>query len=123
MTKFTEGVHAAESVLSEAAGSRSRDDITVLSGSGVVKANTVLGKITASGKYKPATNTGADGAQLASAINLHEVDATSGDVDVAAVTRDAEVNANIIVYGATIDNSTKEDLAKTQLASNGIVAR
>ena len=50
-TVLTEGVHPIEFLLSEGQGTRSRDAIVIASGSGVVKAGTVLGKITASGKY------------------------------------------------------------------------
>ncbi|QCO57840.1 head decoration protein (plasmid) [Pseudorhodobacter turbinis] len=41
----------------------------------------VLGKITASGKYKLATSGGADGAQTANAVLLYAVDATLADAN------------------------------------------
>ena len=53
MATLTEGKHTAEYLLSEAEGHRSRDNIKIASGSGVVKVGTVLGKVTASGKYAP----------------------------------------------------------------------
>lgn len=123
MTVFTEAAHAAEFILSEANGSRSRDNITIASGSGKIAAGTVLGKVTASGKYKPATATGSDGGETAIAINIHAVDATSADVKVAAVTRQAEVNANLLTYGSTIDDNTKKAAARAQLATVGIISR
>ena len=53
MTKFTEGRHPGEGLFSEANGHRSRDVITIAAGSGVVGPGTVVGKITASGKFAP----------------------------------------------------------------------
>lgn len=216
---------AAACILSEAAGQRSRDNITIESGAGVVKANTVLGKkstggassavkaggntgdgtfvlnattpvragaipgiyklraITAvvnggvfrledpngvvlgdytilagaggvitvddqimgvltdgaidfvvgdgfditvaagAGKWVPATNTGVTGAQNGTAINLYEVDATSADVKVAALTGDCEVNGKVIVYGATVDDDTKKARQVASLATVGIKVR
>lgn len=46
MTTYTEPYRPLEAVLSEANGSLSRANITIVSGAGVVKAGTVLGKIT-----------------------------------------------------------------------------
>lgn len=123
MVTYTEGRHPGEGLLSEANFHRSRDKITILSGSGVLVPGTVLGKITASGKYKPSTATGSDGGQTAAAILLYPVDATSADVDVAAITRDAEWNGNTLTYGATLDDDTKKAAARTQLAAVGIIAR
>lgn len=47
MSVKTEGVHAGEFLLSEANGSRSRENIVVAAGSGKVAAGTLLAKITA----------------------------------------------------------------------------
>lgn len=47
MSIKTEGVHAGEFLLSEANGERSRENITITSGSGILPAGTVLAKITA----------------------------------------------------------------------------
>lgn len=123
MTVFTEARHTAEFILSEANGQYSRDTITIASGSGKVAAGTALGKVTASGKYKPATATGSDGGETAVALNLYEVDATSADVKVAAITRAAEVNALTLTYGATVNDNTKKAAARAQLAAVGIICR
>lgn len=53
---------------------------TVVSGAGVVLANTVLGRVTANGKLKPYASGNADGSEVAEAILTEEVDATSEDV-------------------------------------------
>lgn len=124
MTTFTEGRHPGEFLLSEANFHRSRDEITIASGSGKIEPGTVLGLVTASGKYKPATDTtGDDGAETAVAIALYGVDATSADAKVAAITRDAEVKGHALVYGSTIDNDNKKAAARGQLAGVGIIVR
>jgi hypothetical protein len=123
MAVLTETRHAGEFVLSEGNGNISRDSITIVSGAGVVRAGTVLGKITASGKYTPSPATGADGSQVAVAVNLYEVDATSADVAVAAIMRDAEVNVNTLTYAASVDDNTKKAAKATQLAAVNIIVR
>ena len=52
-SKFTETPRDLAFLLTEANGYLSRDTVTILAGSGKVKAGTVLGKITASGKFMP----------------------------------------------------------------------
>jgi head decoration protein D len=213
---LTETRHAAEFVLSEASGNRSRDPITIVSGAGVVRAGTVIGRIAlgaatpaavagntgngtiasatvgvgakagvyravciepatdlgkfviedpdgitvgvatvgtqfvgggltftvadgstdfasgdaftitvaaGSGKYTPAPASAADGSNVALAVTLYEVDATSADRKVAAIVRDAEVNGNILSYEATVDDATKKGVKHTQLAAVGIIVR
>lgn len=123
MTILTEGRHAAEGLLSEANFHRSRDNITVVSGAGKLAPGTVLAKITASGKYKPSTATGSDGGQTAVAVLLYPVDATSADVAVAAITRDAEWNVHNLAYDASVDDDTKKAAKHAQLAAVGIIVR
>jgi hypothetical protein len=57
------------------------DDVTVASGAGVIPYGTLLGKVTATGKYIPSVRTAADGSQNPVAVfaNLAGVDATSAD--------------------------------------------
>lgn len=122
MDTQTMAARPLEFILSEANGNYSRDAITVLSGQNLA-AGTVLGKITASGKYKAATASGSDGGQTAVAVLAYPVDASAGDAAGVAITRAAEVNADLLVFGATIDDGTKEAAAITQLAAVGIIAR
>lgn len=53
---------------------------TVVSGAGVIVANTVLGRITASGKVTPYASGNSDGSEVAEIILTEDVDATSEDV-------------------------------------------
>jgi hypothetical protein len=55
--------------------------VTIASGAGVLTKGTVLGKITASGKYKAYNDANSDGTQTAKLILAEDVDATSADVN------------------------------------------
>lgn len=123
MVTFTEGRHAGEGLLSEANFHRSRDKITVLSGQGKLDPGAILARVTASGKYVISAAAGSDGSQTAVAVLLYPVDATSADVDVAAITRDAEWNVNTLTYGATLNDDAKKLAARNQLAAVGIITR
>jgi len=123
MTVYTEGRHAGEFIMSEAAGKRSRDTITIASGAGVIAPGTVLGKVTASGKYIASAVGAADGSETAAAICIYGCDATSADVEVAAIVRDAEVNGNILTYHADRDQDAEKASANADLAGAGIIVR
>jgi Bacteriophage lambda head decoration protein D len=88
----------------------SRSTETMILGSGVVKANTVLGKITASGKWKPYTPGAVDGSQNAAGILLYETDTT---VDVLAPigVRDQVWAVNFINWGAAVTTQPHKDTA------------
>lgn len=79
-------------VLSEASGQRSRDNVTVIVSGSDIKSGTVLGKVTASGKYKPYSNAASDGSEVAAGILYQHIEATTGDVKAVAFTSDCEVN-------------------------------
>jgi hypothetical protein len=127
MTTLTEGRHPGEVILREANGTRSRDNIIIPSGTGVVAAGTVLGAITANpGMFVPspaALTGGIEGAEVAKAINIHAVDAIDRDISVAALTRDAEVNGSCLVFEATVDDDTKKNTKAAQLAAVGLIVR
>ena len=123
MTTFTEGRHPGEFLLSEASFHRSRDTITVASGSGKIAPGMVLGKVSVSGKYKPATATGSTGEETAVAVALYGCDATSADQTITAITRDAEVKTPALSYGSTINDDTRKGAARAQLAAVGIICR
>lgn len=113
-------------LLSEAAGARSRNNVTIASGSGIVEAGTVIGEITASNKFAPSPDAevvGIEGAETATAILAYGVDATTEDVEVAVVDRDAEVKVSMLKYDASIDDQTKTDAKIAQLNAVGIRAR
>lgn len=117
MATYTEARQTGEFLISEASGTRSREAVTVVSGAGALAAGTVLGKITASGKYAPYDDAvdPADGTEAAAAVLYAPVDATSGDAPAVVIVRDAEV-AEIHLTG--IDAA-----GITDLAALGVIVR
>jgi len=99
MTTKTEGTHAGGFIVSEANGTLSREKITVRQGQ-VLVAGQVIAK-DGNGKYglydNDATNNAAAG------ILFDNVDATLGDVAAVGILRNAEVNANELVWGSVND--------------------
>lgn len=95
MTTFTQGIQTGEFLLSEADGTRSREQVTVtIAGAVALPSGQVLGKITVSGKYV-AHNTGAaDGSQNAAAVLYNPLPGVNGDVKATVFIRDCEVIGN-----------------------------
>lgn len=61
MSIKTEGVHAGEFLLSEANGERSRENIIITAGSGILRAGTLLAKLTAANALTPTAHGGNTG--------------------------------------------------------------
>lgn len=100
-----------------------RETITLLAGM-PYPVGSVLGRITAIGKYKLATSGGSDGAQTASAVLLYAVDATLADATGIVVARGpAIVSRAALIYDATVDDGAKIITKIGQLAAAGILAR
>ena len=117
----TEATHTAGFILSEANGALSRDEVTILSGQDL-QAGAVLGKVTASGKYRAVQPAGVDGSQTAVAILYGAVDASSADTPGTVINRDAEVRTDDLVWpGGTTANQKATALA--ELLTLGIKAR
>ncbi len=110
-------------ILSEPNGHRGRANIVIAAGAGILAPNTVLAKVTASGKYVTAKATGSDGSQTAAAVLLYGVDATAGDVWVAGLVRDAEVNGKTLVYDPSISSQALRLAKDAELAAAGIIVR
>lgn len=110
-------------ILTEASGLRSRDAVKYASGSGVIEPGTVLGKVTASGKFMPHAPAAADGTQTAVAICYARVDATAADADGVATTRDSEVIEAELVLNAATDTAPEKAAVYAALAANGIIVR
>lgn len=101
----------------------SRDEVTIASGSGEIEIGEVLGKVTATGKYKPLAPAATDGTQTAARVSLQNADATAADaVRVVVLSRHAEVVRQALVWPAGITDNQKAT-ALAQLETAGIVAR
>jgi hypothetical protein len=126
MVRLSENKHSSSFILSEAAGQRSRGNVTLLggfTGASVLKAGTVLGKITSSGKYASSASAGSDGSQIGAAILMYQVDATDGDVEASVIARDAEVNGLCLEYDSTVNTDNEKAAKATELAAAGIIVR
>lgn len=100
-----------------------RETVTLLEGTNY-PVGAVLGRITASGKYKLATSGGSDGAQTAAAVLLYAVDASATDAIGVVVARGpAIVSKAALVFDATVDDAPKTATKHGQLAALGIVPR
>lgn len=117
MATLTEGRYIGDWLKRQADSKFSEQDIIVASGAGVVLTGTVLGKITASGKYVPVTAGAADGSQNAAGILFHTVDATSADADAVMIARDAIVVHQGLLYGADIDTAGERAAVHAALGS------
>lgn len=88
---FNEGKHTAEFLLSEGNGSISREQVTIAAAAGALAAGTVLGKITASGKYAAYSNAASDGTEVAAGVLYAAAPDLATDQKAAAIVRSAEV--------------------------------
>ena len=75
-------------------------NLTIASGAGKLARGTVLGKITASGKFTKANSASSDGSQAANCILATEVDATSADA-VATAYVTGMFNIEALTFGGT----------------------
>jgi len=117
------GVRKAGFIVSEANDWRSRDEVTLTVGAdATIVAGTVLGKITASGKYIVQLAAGADGSQTPAAILYANVSGNSEDITVTVVARDAEVNGAELTYDPAA-NAAAITTANAELAAVGIIVR
>lgn len=84
------------------------EEIIVASGEGILYPGTVLGKITASGKYAAHTPGAADGSQTAAAILFHKIDATDEDVTTVGTVRGpATINGTMLTFADGISAANK----------------
>lgn len=125
MTTLTEGRHAAEFVLSEAAGTRSRESAAITAGQdldvGEIVQDDGSGGLTA---YTGALNTAGAVITQAKGILLYAGVSTTADVEtVAYIARDAEVNGNLLVFPTETSTGDERANAIVSLALLGIIVR
>lgn len=100
-----------------------REEVTLLAGSSY-PVGSVLGRITASGKYKLSTNAGTDGAESVAGVLLYAVDATLADATGIVIVRGpAIVSRAELAYDGSVNDSGKIGTKLGQLAALGIIAR
>jgi len=99
----------------------SREVITLAAGN-VLEAGTVLGKVTASGKYTPLNPSANDGSQNAAAILYDNVDASASDVPAVVTIRQTAVKESELIWPASITEKQRQ-AAIDALAAQTIILR
>lgn len=111
MTTLTQGIQIGEWLISEAEGSRSRDVVTVtVAGAVALPSGTVLGKITATGKYVKRNGAAVDGSETAKAILYNALPGTNGDYQATVFNTDAEVTGALLENGSGVDATVTGEL-------------
>lgn len=126
MTTLTMAPTLGDLLKFELNGSYSRETVTLKSGTSYALGS-VLGKITASSKYRlsPAsTVVGDEGAETAVAVLIAAVDATAADKTGLVVMRGpAIVSKAALVFDASVDQPAEIAAKYAQLAAVGLVPR
>ncbi len=103
-----------------------RETITLKAGTNYALGS-VLGKITASGKYRlspAALVIGDEGAETAIAVLIEAIDATAADkTGLIAARGPAIVSKAALVFDASVDQAAEKTAKHSQLAAAGIVPR
>lgn len=126
MAILTEGTRKAEYLVSEANDYRSRDEeVVTVPANTTLEAGTILGTITATGKFVRQDTAATDGSESHAGILFEPlINDTGAAVDYGATvtTRDAEVRKGALVYedSAASGEITAADAA---LAALGIIVR
>ena len=125
MTVLKEGRHAGGFLVWEAFRDYTREVITIATGGTypVLEPGTVLGKITATGKYAAHDPAAVDGTETAVAVLWGAADATAADATAVALVRGpAVVNGNDLVFTGT-PTAAQITAAHTALDAVGILTR
>ena len=121
MTTLVEGTHPGGFLIWEAHRDYTRETITVASGTH--QPGTVLGKITASGKYAAHDPAATDGTETAVAVLWGKADASAGDAPAVALIRGpAIVNRHDLVFAGT-PTDPEIAAAHAALGDAGIIVR
>lgn len=107
MPALNEGRHTGEHILSEANGTRSREQVTVTKGAAALPPGQVMGRITATGAYAPYSNSANNGTEVAAGILYAGLPEGAGNVDAVLHVRDCEV-AGVMLTG--LDTPGRADL-------------
>ena len=99
----------------------SRDEVTAITGQ-TINIGSVLGKITASGKYILSDADAVDGSQVAAAICLQNLGTIAADTPCIVLVRDAIVSDVALVWDALNDAGEKV-IAIAELEALGILVR
>ena len=123
MSVITEGPHPGDFVIWEVLRDYTRESLTLAAGAGKLQAGTVLGKITASGKYTPLSPSATNGAQNAVAVLWGPAAATDTDAPCTALVRGPATlkRAGLILPSGITE--AQAAAAHSALAALGLISR
>ena len=120
MNAITEGARTAAFLLSEANGKFSRDNVAIAAGE--LAPGTVLGRVTATGKYVQFAPGAADGSETVAGILYAAADASAAEADGVAVVRQAELKGEELIWPEAI-TAPQKTAAVAALAVLGLIIR
>lgn len=99
----------------------SRNEVVINDVAGDLITGTVLGKVSATGKYKVAKETATDGSQIPAGILVYDTKvANATDIKVAILDKTAIVGKKGIILDATYNNDVKKNAAYAALEARFI---
>lgn len=107
-----------------------RESVVINDAAGTLKVGAVLGKVTATGKYKLVDPAAVDGSQEVAGLLIADVNGHSGDIELAAATDTkaivlvrgpAIVAGSALQYGAAVDLQSEKDAVVAKLKTLGII--
>lgn len=120
MVTLSQSPRPGEFIITEAAGTRSRDTVTIEAGQNL-EVSAVLGRITGTGKCVALDPLASDGSEVATGILYANTDATAGDINAVIVARDAEVRESDLDFNGA--DQAQIDTAKIELDDLNIIVR
>ncbi|EPX82094.1 head decoration protein [Salipiger mucosus] len=120
MPTKSEGATPGDFLLFEENDAYSRDEVTIAAGADL-EPGTVLGMVTASGKYVASDEAAADGSESAVAVLVTPAAAAEADVQAVVLARHARVRRLGLTFDASYDTETKRDAAAASLKGQGIL--
>lgn len=117
---YTENNHLGDLLLIEVHPRWTRRKAVVVAASGAAL-GTVLGKVTATGKYQPLDLTADTGIENAAAVLITNLDADAGDQSAVVIERGAVVNVDALVWPDGISAGEKT-AALAQLTALGVLS-
>ncbi|MEM7523315.1 MAG: head decoration protein [Pseudomonadota bacterium] len=123
MPFVTEPDYPGDLIKYEADRHYSRDEGLIASGAGALGVGAVLGVVTGSGEYAPVDPSETNGLEVAAALLLQTVDATSAAAPAVVLTRHAVVSRAALVYGAAVTTPAERQAIDEQLTAAGLVVR
>jgi hypothetical protein len=106
----TESVYAPDSLIAHMADDLLNKPATIAAGQVLVRGS-VLGKVTATGKYLLSVAAATDGSQVPDAVLVQDIDTTAGDLQGIVYTH-GSFNFNAFTLGAGQSQATIEDVLR-----------